>query len=71
MNKKIIISIVIIAIIAVVYFFVYQKAQAPTPKDQAATVSTEAQASVSSGVDKANPFNVNVNPYQGYKNPFQ
>ena len=35
------------------------------------TAAEKAQSSVGSGVGSANPFEVNVNPYQGYKNPFQ
>lgn len=70
MNKKIIVLIVII-IVAVVSFFIYKKAQAPTLIEQAAVVNTQAQSAVGGGVGKTNPFNVDVNPYQGYKNPFQ
>jgi flagellar basal body-associated protein FliL len=72
MNKKIIISIVIVLILVAVYFFFFNKAEAPaTPEVKAVEASTQAQSSVSSGVQKTNPFNVNVSPYEGYKNPFQ
>lgn len=70
MNKKIIISILIV-IVALVSFFVYKKAQAPSLVEQTTVINTNVQSSVSGGVEKTNPFNVDVNPYQGYKNPFQ
>jgi len=70
-SKKIVISILVVLVVAVISFFIYKKAQAPSQYGQAAAINTEAQSSVASGVEKANPFNVDVNPYQGYKNPFQ
>jgi len=70
MNKKIIVSIVVV-IVVLVSFFVYKKVQAPSLKEQADVVNATAQSSVSTSVGKTNPFNVDVNPYQGYKNPFQ
>lgn len=70
--KKIVIYLVIIAVIAGAGFFFYQKkVQAPSTTEKAIEVGTQAQSSVSGGVDKANPFNVDVNPYEGYKNPFE
>ncbi len=71
MNKKIIISIIVIVVVAGISFFVYKKAQAPSLEDQSAVVNTQVQSSVGNGVEKTNPFNVDVNPYQGYKNPFE
>ena len=71
MNKKIIISIIIIIVLAGVSIFMYRKAQAPSPENQFEVLNTKAQSSVGSGIGKTNPFNVDMNPYQGYKNPFQ
>lgn len=70
MNKSIIISIVVI-VIGVIGFFFYQKAQAPSIEEKAITASETAQDAVGGGVEKTNPFNVDVNPYQGYTNPFE
>ena len=70
-SKNIILTVIVIVIIGVISFFVYKKVQAPSLYGQAAAINTAAQSSVAGGVEKANPFNVDVSPYQGYKNPFQ
>lgn len=77
-TPKIIISIVVlVAIAGAVYYFVKPKTSPNEGSPQA-----DASEAVKSGqviekvnntgnsVDKVNPFNVDVNPYQGYKNPF-
>ena len=68
MNKANTIAIVIIVLIliagAIYYFLRPLTTVAPTvAKDQAVE-------SVSTAVEKTNPFGTNVDPYSGYKNPF-
>lgn len=70
MNKKIIISVIVIVIAAIGFFF-YQKAQAPSLENQTEVINEQAQSAVGGGVEKTNPFNVDVSPYQGYTNPFE
>ena len=38
---------------------------------EAMDTADKAQSSVSSGVEKTNPFSADVNPMSGYKNPFE
>ena len=67
-GKKIISVIVVIIAIAVIAFFFYKKG--PSQENKTAEINTAVQSSVG-GIEKTNPFKVDVNPYQGYKNPFQ
>lgn len=64
--KKIISIIVVIILIAVVVYLYMTKSSVDTTPG--AVVDTT--ASISGAVDKSNPFDVKVDPYQGYKNPF-
>ena len=66
-----IIGVVLVVGISALAFYFY-RAKSAVPQNQAAgDVGKKAQTSLTSGVQNANPFNVNVNPYQGYKNPFK
>jgi len=82
MNKKILyslIAIVVVALGATVWWFfirtpflVTEEKSIVSPGIQKASAVTDTvQTSASSVVDKANPFSSNVNPVQGYKNPFE
>ncbi|MFA6999776.1 MAG: hypothetical protein WC241_01535 [Candidatus Paceibacterota bacterium] len=62
----IIIIIIIICLGAYFYFTKYSKKNIPSN-----LVNVSGEQAVATGVDKTNPFNVDVNPYQGYKNPFK
>lgn len=65
--KKIISIIVAILVIAVlVYLFIIKSPTTETTQVQTIDTTT----SISGAVDKSNPFDVKVDPYQGYKNPF-
>jgi len=75
MKKNIFITLIILIVIiicAIAYYY-FNK---PTVKtnivpDNSSNIAQNANVSVASGVQKTNPFDVNVNPYQGYKNPFK
>jgi len=69
-GKKIIISVIVIAVVVGISFLIYKKVQAPSLQDKIQAIDT-VQTSVGNGVGKTNPFNVDVNPYQGYTNPFE
>jgi len=63
-KETIIVIIALLAIVAAVGFY-YWSGQAPKIMQPQAKLTPEQQA------DKAgNPFSVNVNPYDGYTNPF-
>lgn len=67
--KKIILIIVVIVLIAVVIYLYMTKSSVDTsPGEVVNTIDTA--KSISDVVDKSNPFDVKVDPYQGYKNPF-
>ena len=68
MKKNLLIIVLIILALCVgVYFYLTKSSKTVTP----ASTAEKAASSLSTGVEKTNPFNVNVNPYQGYKNPFK
>lgn len=77
MNKKVtIIALIIVLIIIGAYFYYASMKSSPSTINNVANGTTspevqKVQSAVSSGVSNANPFDVNVSPYQGYKNPFQ
>ena len=64
--KKIISIIVVIILIAVVIYLYMTKSSIDTTPGEVVDTTT----SISDAVDKSNPFDVKVDPYQGYKNPF-
>lgn len=70
MKKYTYIEIIIVILVAVGSYFlikVNKKKAIETP----VTPPVQASTAVSGGIEKTNPFNVDVNPYQGYKNPFK
>jgi uncharacterized protein YpmB len=72
MSKKIIVVIVIVLVIVAVWYFLFPK-KAVSPVNSAIGLGQDATAKAQDSlgsVDKANPFNVDVSPYSGYKNPF-
>jgi len=62
--KKIIAIIVIVIILAIIGIYFYIQ------KSSVDNTVPNTTASVSNVVGKSNPFEVKVDPYQGYKNPF-
>ncbi|MCX6739387.1 MAG: hypothetical protein NT098_05075 [Candidatus Parcubacteria bacterium] len=77
MNKKTIyiFSVLVVVVLAVAGWFLYQSKTEKTivsPEMLAVTESVaKAQSGVSNAVGKTNPFGADVNPMQGYKNPFE
>lgn len=61
-TTKIIISIIVVVL---VIFGIYSFFGSGNK-----TSDSNSSSMVSSGFDSKNPFDVNVNPLQGYKNPF-
>lgn len=73
MKKNILIISIIVVVLLVcagVYYYLNKNTSNISP-DNSSNVAQSANDSVVSGVQKTNPFDVNVNPYQGYKNPFK
>ncbi|MCX6736353.1 MAG: hypothetical protein NTZ13_04685 [Candidatus Parcubacteria bacterium] len=75
MNKKYIFSAIGIVFLAVLFWFLYQwqlnkKSAVP---DMITIVETfaKAQSNASNAIEKTNPFGADINPMQGYKNPFE
>ncbi len=64
--------IVLIAVVAgIVYYAMRSKEQrAPEQAPYVPPVVEKVNTSISDKVGKTNPFDVKVNPYEGYKNPF-
>lgn len=77
MNKKILysVSVLIIVLVAVAGWFLYTSRTTNETKSPdfliAADAVEKAQSGVSDAVEKTNPFAADVNPTQGYKNPFE
>jgi len=72
MSKKIIIIIIVVlAVVAIWYFFFPRTVVSPASSAIGAGQEATAKAQDSlNSVGKVNPFNVDVSPYSGYKNPF-
>ncbi len=77
MNKKNIIwaILIIIILLVVVFGFLYLKKPGvskdfSSPSGSEGMKASDVKSSVTSGVEKTNPFKADVNPYNGYKNPF-
>ena len=80
---KIIITVVVLLAVAVAIWYFAKPKNLPNGASIANGLSTTTNEVTKSGaaIEKVgtaagsfgstNPFNVNVNPYQGYKNPFQ
>ncbi len=63
--------IVLLAIVAGTYYVLRsKKEQAPEQQPYVPPVVEKVNTSISDNVGKTNPFDVKVNPYEGYKNPF-
>jgi len=81
MNKKILYGALVVLVVAagvVVWRLYYaptspkeQGEATPTEVAKTAAVADTAQTSAGSAMEKANPFSANVNPVEGYKNPFE
>ncbi|MFA6392581.1 MAG: hypothetical protein WCW54_00640 [Candidatus Paceibacterota bacterium] len=71
MKKYIFIIIVIIIVICLGVYLYFAKYSKKNTTSNLANVNVSGEQAVATGVDKTNPFNVDVNPYQGYKNPFK
>ncbi len=75
MNKKYIFSAIAISALAVLCWFLYQwqlnKKTAGADTISVVETSSQAQSSAANAIEKTNPFGTNVNPMQGYKNPFE
>lgn len=69
MKKYIIIIIVLILCIGAYFYLI--KINKKIPVETTSTPPIQASTAVSTGIEKTNPFTVDVNPYQGYKNPFE
>ena len=52
------------------YYYFMKKPTVSNDVSKAMNTAEEAKSSVVGGVANTNPFNVNVNPYEGYTNPF-
>ncbi len=69
--KKIVLGvIVLVAVIAGIYYAMRPKKQIPEQAPYVPPVVEKVNTSISDKVGKTNPFDVKVNPYEGYKNPF-
>jgi len=72
MNKKVTIIVLIIVVIIMSACLYYLKARAPSVTENVSNNTVEkGQSTVGAEVGNTNPFNVDVSPYQGYKNPFE
>ncbi len=73
-NKKIIIWVllVIIILLVIIFGFFYSKTpvNAPVPEGSQGVKVGDINSTVTSEVEKTNPFKADVNPFNGYKNPF-
>jgi len=68
MKKKVsILIIIVIVLLLTIGAYYYFKS---TP-DNGNKIVEESQSSFVNSFQNTNPFDVDVNPYQGYKNPFE
>lgn len=71
-NKKIIIWVVLVVVVLLIIvfgFLNFKRNNVSDPNNQGVKVN-DIKSTVTSEVGKTNPFKADVNPYNGYKNPF-
>lgn len=72
-NKKNIVwavLIIIILVVAVFGFLSFKQKNIPSQDGSQQLKVGDVQSSITNGVENTNPFKADVNPYNGYKNPF-